>query len=373
MAADYIEEVWTNTRRALTLRAIRASLVHCLSKVRLHTSFLDGALDFAVAPGYASIGYRLRGLSWESAVAGSLRGRAASSPAPARGSARRRPRGLREPGPACTWSSATASAASGPRAGRAATRVERRPGAAAARALRPLRARFGPHASPPTSRARAGDRRARQQRRRAARSRRRNSAGVELTFATNVLGPFALTELLLPALRAEVPGRVVNVSSGGMYTARLDADDLQLDRRYFDGPPSTRTPSAPRSCSTSCGREREGERGVVFASMHPGWADTPGLRAVAAPLSLGRPPAPPRRAPRAPTRSSGSPPRRPSASRAGSSGTTGGPARPTGSRARGSPHRTAGCSGRPARSPPHPTVDRNIERKENRWPATRQR
>ena len=24
--------------------------------------------------------------------------------------------------------------------------------------------------------------------------------------------------------------------------------------------------------------EREGERGVVFASMHPGWADTPGLR-----------------------------------------------------------------------------------------------
>ena len=38
---------------------------------------LDTALDVAVAPGYASTGYRLRGLSWESAVAGGLEGRAA--------------------------------------------------------------------------------------------------------------------------------------------------------------------------------------------------------------------------------------------------------------------------------------------------------
>ena len=38
---------------------------------------IDKALDFAVAPGYTSLGYRLRGLGWESAVAGDLRGRAA--------------------------------------------------------------------------------------------------------------------------------------------------------------------------------------------------------------------------------------------------------------------------------------------------------
>ena len=45
--------------------------------------------------------------------------------------------------------------------------------------------------------------------------------GFELTFATNVLGPFLLTALLLPALRQGAPSRVINVSSGGMYTARL--------------------------------------------------------------------------------------------------------------------------------------------------------
>src|SRR6202012_4951138 len=59
--------------------------------------------------------------------------------------------------------------------------------------------------------------------------------GFELTFATNVLGPFLLTAKLLPALRAAAPARVVNVSSGGMYAAKLDADDPQLERRDFNG------------------------------------------------------------------------------------------------------------------------------------------
>ena len=47
--------------------------------------------------------------------------------------------------------------------------------------------------------------------------RHETSRGVELTFATNVLGPFLLTRLLEPRLRASGAARVVNVSSGGMY------------------------------------------------------------------------------------------------------------------------------------------------------------
>jgi NAD(P)-dependent dehydrogenase (short-subunit alcohol dehydrogenase family) len=66
-------------------------------------------------------------------------------------------------------------------------------------------------------------------------ARRHTGEGFELTFATNVLGPFLLTALLLPALEAAAPSRVVNVSSGGMYTARIELDDLQLERREFDG------------------------------------------------------------------------------------------------------------------------------------------
>src|SRR5262249_56255407 len=45
--------------------------------------------------------------------------------------------------------------------------------------------------------------------------------GYELAFATNVLGPFLLTALLAPALETAPPSPIVNVSSGGMYTARL--------------------------------------------------------------------------------------------------------------------------------------------------------
>ena len=70
--------------------------------------------------------------------------------------------------------------------------------------------------------------------------------GIELTFATNVLGPFLLTNLLIPLLEKSAPARIVNVSSGGMYTQRIHVEDLQTDHEEFDGPAATRGPSAPR-------------------------------------------------------------------------------------------------------------------------------
>jgi NAD(P)-dependent dehydrogenase (short-subunit alcohol dehydrogenase family) len=107
--------------------------------------------------------------------------------------------------------------------------------------------------------------------------RRRTASGVELTYATNVLGPFALTDLLLPALREGDHGRVITVTSGGMYTARLRGDDLQLDDRDFDGPAFYSHTKRAGVVLTELWAERE-EPGVTFASMHPGWADTAGLR-----------------------------------------------------------------------------------------------
>ena len=60
--------------------------------------------------------------------------------------------------------------------------------------------------------------------------------GIELTLATNVVGPFLLTNLLIPLLRESAPARIINVSSGGMYTQKLRVDDLQSEREQFDGP-----------------------------------------------------------------------------------------------------------------------------------------
>jgi dehydrogenase/reductase SDR family protein 12 len=107
--------------------------------------------------------------------------------------------------------------------------------------------------------------------------RRLSAEGIELTFATNVLGPFLLTGLLSPILARGAPGRVINVSSGGMYTQRLEVKDLQMAGREFDGALAyARTKRAEVVLSELWAQRLRG-RGVVVCAMHPGWVDTPGL------------------------------------------------------------------------------------------------
>ena len=57
--------------------------------------------------------------------------------------------------------------------------------------------------------------------------------GLEHTLAVNHLAPFLLTNLLLPTLKASAPARVVTVASTAHRGARLDLDDLQLERHYL--------------------------------------------------------------------------------------------------------------------------------------------
>src|ERR1700687_3859375 len=51
--------------------------------------------------------------------------------------------------------------------------------------------------------------------------------GLETVFATNHLGPFLLTNLLLPMLTPGAPARIVTVSSGAQAMGKIDFDDLQ--------------------------------------------------------------------------------------------------------------------------------------------------
>jgi NAD(P)-dependent dehydrogenase (short-subunit alcohol dehydrogenase family) len=55
--------------------------------------------------------------------------------------------------------------------------------------------------------------------------------GIEKTLATNHLGPFLLTTLLLDLVRAAPSGRIVNVTSGS-HSGAIDLDDLVLERGY---------------------------------------------------------------------------------------------------------------------------------------------
>ncbi len=101
--------------------------------------------------------------------------------------------------------------------------------------------------------------------------------GIESTVATMVVGPFVLIGGLLPLMRRTPRARVIAVTSGGQYAQALDLDDLEYRIGDYDG---TRAYARAKRAQVSLIREwarRAGSGGVRFDSMHPGWADTPGL------------------------------------------------------------------------------------------------
>jgi NAD(P)-dependent dehydrogenase (short-subunit alcohol dehydrogenase family) len=242
------------------------------------TGALDKALDLAVAPGYTRLGYRARGLSLETAVAGDLRGRAVAVTGASSGIGQAASEGLARAGARVYMLVRDRE-----RGARALQQVAARLGGAR---RADLRLELCDLAEVDSVRAFATGFAARERDLAVLVNnagvlldrRERTRSGVERTFATNVLGPFVLTELLLPLLRAGESGRVVNVSSGGMYTARLDGHDLQLDRQRFDGPSFYAHTKRAEVVLTELWARREREGGVAFASMHPGWVDTPGLQ-----------------------------------------------------------------------------------------------
>ena len=62
--------------------------------------------------------------------------------------------------------------------------------------------------------------------------RRLTPQGVETTFAVHVLGPFLLTNLLMPTLKASAPSRVINVGSATHFNGHVDFENLQGERNY---------------------------------------------------------------------------------------------------------------------------------------------
>ena len=75
----------------------------------------------------------------------------------------------------------------------------------------------------------------------------RTREGWEMQFATNHLGHFLLTNLLLPALKKGAPGRVVNLSSAAHLYATVDLEDPNFVSRATTPTTTPRRPTgSPR-------------------------------------------------------------------------------------------------------------------------------
>ncbi|HUF36498.1 MAG TPA: SDR family oxidoreductase [Gemmatimonadales bacterium] len=93
--------------------------------------------------------------------------------------------------------------------------------------------------------------------------------GIELQLAVNHLAPFLLTHLLLPALRAGAPSRVVTVSSTTHHGAVVDFDDLQSERDYDSADVYAVTKLMNLLFTYELAR-RLRDTGVTANALHPG-------------------------------------------------------------------------------------------------------
>ncbi|MFK7831097.1 MAG: SDR family NAD(P)-dependent oxidoreductase [Congregibacter sp.] len=105
----------------------------------------------------------------------------------------------------------------------------------------------------------------------------KTAEGLERSFALLLLSPWRLTRALQPLLAAAGQSRVINVVSGGMYSQKLAVDRLQASP---DGYAGAAAYAQCKRALTVVGEEWSkawAPQGIAVNSMHPGWADTPGV------------------------------------------------------------------------------------------------
>jgi NAD(P)-dependent dehydrogenase (short-subunit alcohol dehydrogenase family) len=103
------------------------------------------------------------------------------------------------------------------------------------------------------------------------------SEGLEVTAATQLVGPFLLTTLLRDQLEAG-RARVVWVTSGGMYTQPLDVGWLENPEPDYSGTVAYARVKRAQVSLNAAWAPKLATLGITMSAMHPGWVDTPGIR-----------------------------------------------------------------------------------------------
>lgn len=99
--------------------------------------------------------------------------------------------------------------------------------------------------------------------------------GFELQFATNHLGHFALTGLLMPLLTHTPKARVVTVSSMAHHSGRIDFDNLNAEKSYSPRGAYAQSKLANLLFTLELNRRfSQVNNDTIAVSAHPGWTAT---------------------------------------------------------------------------------------------------
>ena len=103
-----------------------------------------------------------------------------------------------------------------------------------------------------------------------------NERNMEVTLASHLVGPYALTRDLRPSLTSGA--LVLWMSSGGMYTQKLDVDSIEMTQESYRG--AVAYAKAKRGqVELVAHLANTWAPDVIMHAMHPGWVDTPGVDA----------------------------------------------------------------------------------------------
>ena len=98
----------------------------------------------------------------------------------------------------------------------------------------------------------------------------RTEEGWEIQFATNHLGHFLLTNLLLPALKKSDSARVANLSSAGHWLAPVNFADVHFEKREYDPFVSYGQSKTANIWFAAEFNRRTAGDGIASFSVHPG-------------------------------------------------------------------------------------------------------
>ncbi|ESS70605.1 hypothetical protein MGMO_121c00010 [Methyloglobulus morosus KoM1] len=100
------------------------------------------------------------------------------------------------------------------------------------------------------------------------RDRRETPEGIEMQFATNVLGYYWLTDEFTKILKASAPARVVNVAS--YWAGGLDLDDLEFRHRKYDNDKAYRQSKQADRMLSAAFAEKLKPFQIAVNACHPG-------------------------------------------------------------------------------------------------------